>query len=88
MIALNRSADFCRRHVLSRILPVRRSSTGHRPGVRGRGPMGKDRGDTEQWRFPAVKSTDREKLLVVAEMIKFNNHLYTLGGKEKEALLA
>ena len=33
MIALNRSADFCRRHELSRILPVRRSRTGSRPGV-------------------------------------------------------
>ena len=48
MIALNRSADFCRRHELSRILPVRRSRTGSRPGVRGKGPLGRDRGDTEQ----------------------------------------
>ena len=87
MIALNRSAGFCRNHELKRILPVRRSKTGHRPGVHGRGPMGRERGDTEQWRFPSVTLTAREKLLVVAEVIKicteemFKNHLYTFGGK-------
>ena len=49
--------------------------------------MGRERGDTEQWRFPSVTLTAREKLLVVAEVIKictevmFNNHLYTFGGK-------
>ena len=49
--------------------------------------MGRERGDTEQWRFPSVTLTAREKLLVVAEVIKicteemFKNHLYTFGGK-------
>ena len=48
LIALNRSAKWCREHELRRVLPVRRYRTGSRPGVRGRGPMGEERGDTEQ----------------------------------------
>ena len=55
LIALNRSAKWCRDHELQRVLTVRRCRTGSRPGVRGRGPMGEERGDTEQWRFASVK---------------------------------
>ena len=87
MIALNRSAQYCRSHPLQRVLPVRRKRTGSRPGVTGKGPMGPRRGDQEQWRFPTVKLTQEEKRMIVAEVVKiitevmFETHLYTFGGK-------
>ena len=87
LIALSRSAAYCRSHKLHRVLPVRRKKTGSRPGVRGKGPLGQEVGDTEQWRFPKVKLTEEEKRMILAEVIKivaevmFENHLYTFGGK-------
>ena len=49
LIALNRSAEYCRTHKKLRgILPVRRKKTGSRPGVTGKGPLGAERGDQEQ----------------------------------------
>ena len=87
MIALNRSAAYCRRHPLHRVLPVRRRKTGCRPGVTGNGPLGKERGDQEQWRFPLVTLTGEEKKMIIAEVVKiatevmFENHLYTFGGR-------
>ena len=87
LIVLNRSAKYCREHELSRILPVRRGKTGTRPGVTGKGPLGPDRGDQEQWRWPRVKLSDEEKKMVIAEVVKilaevmFTNHLYTFGGQ-------
>ena len=87
LIALNRSAEYCRSHALKRVLPVRRGRTGSRPGVTGKGPMGPERGDQEQWRFPDIILAEEEKKLMVAEVIKimieilFKNHLYTFGGK-------
>ena len=87
MIALNRSAAYCRKHPLHRVLPVRRAKTGSRPGVTGKGPSGKQRGDQEQWRFPQVTLTTEEKKMIIAEVVKittevmFENHLYTFGGR-------
>ena len=87
LIALNRSAEYYRSHTLQRVLPVRRGRTGSRPGVTGKGPMGPERGDQEQWRFPDIILAEEEKKLIVAEVIKimieilFKNHLYTFGGK-------
>ena len=84
---LNRSAEYCRNHELHRVLPVRRKRTGCRPGVTGKGPLGATRGDQEQWRFPRVTLTQREKDLIVAEVMKittevmFQNHLYRFGGR-------
>ena len=70
LIALNKSAEYCRRHELHRVLPVRRKRTGSRPGVTGKGPLGQQRGDQEQWKFPNVTLTPREKRLLVAEVAK------------------
>ena len=87
LIALNRSAEYYRSHTLQRVLPVRRGRTGSRPGVTGKGPMGPERGDQEQWRFPDIILAEEEKKPIVAEVIKimieilFKNHLYTFGGK-------
>ena len=87
LIAMSRSAVWCRSSSLRRVLPVRRGKTGTRPGVRGKGPMGKMRGDQEQWVFPLVKLTEEEKRDIMAEVIAvvvealFENHLYTFGGK-------
>ena len=86
-IALNLSADECRKSNLSRILPVRRSKNGSRPGVRGEGPMGAEPHDQEQWRFPEVTLTDDEKREVIATVVAiatrvlFSNHLYTFANK-------
>ena len=87
MIALNRSAAWCRRSKMKRILPVRRGRTGVRPGVTGKGPMGGGRGDQEQWVFPTVRPTEEERRMIVAEVIAittegmFKHHLYTFGKK-------
>ena len=87
LIVLNRSALYCRGHQLSRVLPVRRKRTGVRPGVTGKGPLGPERGDTEQWVWPRVKLTEEERTMVIAEVVKilaevmFQNHLYTFGGQ-------
>ena len=72
---------------MSKILPRRRKKTGTRPGVTGKGPMGAERGDQEQWVCPKVKLTDENKKEIVAEVARivtelmFENHLYTFGGK-------
>ena len=86
-IALNWSAEECRKNKLRRVLPTRRGKTGVRPGVRGEGPMGLDTGDSEQWRFPRVKLTEEEKKEIVATVMKiatefmFKSHIYTFAGK-------
>ena len=55
--------------------------------MRGEGPMEKDRGDQEQWRFPKVKLSEEERkeILATVAMIftrfMFASHLYTFAGK-------
>ena len=86
-IALNSTAQECKKSELRRVLPVRRHVNGTRPGVTGDGPMGAERGDQEQWNFPRVELTEREKRLIVATVVKiavlvlFRTHLYTFGGR-------
>ena len=86
-LALNWSAEECRRSKLSRILPRRRKKGGSRPTVRGQGPKGKERGDQEQWTFPKIVLEDWEKEEIVSEVISlataamFRNHYYSFGGK-------
>ena len=85
-VALNWTRDQCRQSPLRRILPQRRYRTGSRPGMRGSGPCGKARGDTEQWIFPRVILEEweiRELLGTVIEILTtalFENHYYTFGG--------
>ena len=49
--------------------------------------MGRERGDTEQWKFPGVKLSEEEKTEIVATVVSiatetlFKNHLYSFGGK-------
>ena len=50
-IALNWSAEECRKSKLRKVLPTRRGNTGVRPGVRGEESMGKESGDQEHWGF-------------------------------------
>ena len=86
-IVLNWEEDKCRRSVLRRVLPVRRSRQGTKPGIKGKGPRGKERGDMEQWVFPSVSLTEEEKLLLIATVIEiacitmFQKHYYNFGGK-------
>ena len=87
-IALNWSQEQCRRSRLRRVLPWRRKSQGTRPGIKGAGPKGKERGDTEQWVFPPnIKLEDWEKREIIGTVVEiatramFNLHFYTFGGK-------
>ena len=86
-LALNWDAETCRRSHLRRILPTRRGRRGNRPGVKGPGPRGKVKGDQEQWLFPTVVLTEKEKREVIAEVVAlatkamFNHHYYRFGGK-------
>jgi hypothetical protein len=86
-IAMSWLAEECRRSHLRRILPVRRSNKGTRPGMRGAGPMGPERGDTEMWKFPDIDLlTEKEKRDVIATVVQisikqmFSSHIYTFGG--------
>ena len=64
-----------------------RGKTGCRPGLRGAGPQGGERGDTEQWEFPRVKLTKHEKRLLVGTVVRiateamFKYHFYGFGAK-------
>ena len=86
-VALNWSAAQCRESNLRRILPVRRKNKGSRPGLRGAGPRGSTRGDTEQWLFPDVVLTEQEKMLLIATIVRiatqamFDKHFYEFGGR-------
>ena len=85
--ALNWSEEQIRRSSLRRIIPWRRSNRGTRPGMRGVGPRGKERGDQEQWEFPPVILEEWEKEQLIIEVIRiavktmFEKHYYTFGGK-------
>ena len=86
-VALNWNHEKCRASSLRRILPWRRKIRGSRPGMKGCGPRGKLRGDTEQWVFPRVVLTETEKKDLVATVVQimtealFENHFYTFGNK-------
>ena len=86
-VALNWTRDQCQASKLRRILPWRRKKTGTRPGIRGSGPRGKTRGDTEQWVFPHVVLEEGEKKLLVGTVLQimvralFSTHHYSFGGK-------
>ena len=86
-VALNWNLEQCRNSKLRRILPRRRGKTGTRPGLKGVGPRGKERGDTEQWVFPHVKLEDWEKLELIAVVVElvttalFNTHFFSFDGK-------
>ena len=85
-VALNWSEEQCRTSGLRRILPTRRYTTGSRPGLRGVGPQGGERGDQEQWVFPQVRLRPGEKRLLVATVIQlatvamFRYHFYGFAG--------
>ena len=86
-IALTQTEAECRMSSLNRVLPYRRGTRGTRPGVTGAGPKGKSRGDCEQWIFPRVELTQKEKDDIVATVVKiavkqmFETHIYSFGGK-------
>ena len=86
-LALNWTQEQCRQSPLRRVLPCRRGKRGTRPGMRGKGPRDRTRGDQEQWVFPDVVLGEGEKRQIVACVIKiatetmFKKHYYTFGGK-------
>jgi hypothetical protein len=49
--------------------------------------MGAEVGDQEQWKFPKVSLTEREKRLIIAKVMRiavltlFRTHTYSFGGK-------
>ena len=86
-VALNLTNEECRSSKLRRILPWRRKTGGTRPGIKGKNPRGKHRGDTEQWCFPDVileKWEQRELLATVVEIAThamFKTHFYDFAGQ-------
>ena len=87
-IALTSTEQECRLGPLRRVLPWRRFVHGTRPGVTGAGPAGPEVGDQEQWEFPNVELTKREKRMIIAKTMHtsvltlFKTHCYTFGGKQ------
>ena len=85
-VALNWSEEQCRSK-LGRILPRRRNNQGSRPGLKGEGPQGAERGDQEQWVFAKVRLRREEKRLLIATVIElvtaamFSHHYYEFGGR-------
>ena len=87
-IALNSTQEECEKSKLREFLPRRRKRGGARPTVKGAGPRGKVRGDSDQWIFPEVgklsEEVKREILAtVVRTMVKvmWGTHNYHFGGK-------
>ena len=87
-LALNMTEEQARSSPLKRILPWRRGKRGTRPGMRGEGPRGREKGDQEQWEFPSVVIEAWERELLIIEVVKiavktmFSKHYYTFGGKK------
>ena len=86
-IALNWSKEECERSSLRRVLPRRRGKTGTRPGIKGAGPRGRERGDQEQWIFAKnLKLTEKERKEIIATVVRiateelFKHHYYSFGG--------
>ena len=86
-IVLNCTEQECRLGPLGRVSPRRRFKKETRPGVTGAGPLGAEVGDQEQWKFPRVTLTEREKRLIIATVMRiavltlFQTHTYSFGGK-------
>ena len=72
---------------LERVLPTRRFRKGTRPGVTGKGPLGKSSNDDELWVFPKAEPTELEKRRLIAACVEigvkkaFTSHLYSFAGK-------
>ena len=86
-ISLNMTAEEAASSPLRRVLPWRRGKRGTQPGMRGEGPRGATVGDTEQWCFPDVVLTGKEKRQIIAQVVSmatkamFKHHHYKFGGK-------
>ena len=87
-LVLNWTIEQARNSNLRRVLPVRRKNRGTKPGIRGEGPRGSQRGDQEQWQFKEnIILDDWERRQIVAEVVKiateamFKKHYYSFGGR-------
>ena len=56
MLALTSSEQECRLGPLRRVLPVRRSKKGTRPGITGEDPLSADTESQDQWKFPPLRN--------------------------------
>ena len=85
-VALNWTNEQCRASKIRRVLPWRRKTKGSRPGIRGPGPRGKTRGDSEQWIFPDIVMEEWEVRELVGTVVQimtralFRRHYYNFGG--------
>ena len=72
---------------LERILPKRRFHKGAKPGVTGKEPLSKAKGDEVRWVFPVREATEDEKRKLLAAALEigvraaFSTHLYQFGGQ-------
>ena len=86
-IALNWTEEQCKGSRLRKVLPWRRKKGGTRPGIRGAGPKGPERGDTDQWIFPRVVLSYEDKLEIIGTVLSiatsamFQHHYYSFGGE-------
>ena len=55
---------------LERVLPTRRFRKGTKPGVTGKGPLGKNSNDDELWVFPKTEPTEIEKRRLIAVCVE------------------
>ena len=89
MIALTSSEQECRLGPLKRVLPVRRSNKGTRPGITGEDPLSADTGSQDQWKFPPLRNglTEVEKRQITAQVMQksvlaiFQTHTYSFAQK-------
>ena len=85
-LALVRGFDWCKASSLRRVLPERRFAKGGWPGITGAGPLGPGVNDEDQWDFPIVELTDKEKKMIIGEIMRmsvevlFKTHCYSFKG--------
>ena len=86
-VVLASSESDLRLSKLRRILPWRRHVKGTRPKLTGPGPRGPTVNDEEQWYFPQVELTEKEKRELIATVVQigviatFRTHVYQFGGR-------
>ena len=89
MIALTSSEQECRLGPLKRVLPVRSSKNGTRPGITGEDPLSAETGSQDQWKFPPQRNglTEVEKRQITAQVMQkavpaiFQTHTYSFAQK-------
>ena len=81
MIALTSSEQECRLGQLRRVLPVRRSKNGTRPGITGEDPLSSETESQYQWRNGLTKKMLTAQVMQKSVLAIFQTHTYSFGPK-------